>query len=366
MALHASRLPDGLPGLSRLGTRGHLLERHDADTTVTCLVQSKFWAEAESRAAEVESDHGTEERIELVEGDITESDLGLGDDYDDVADATAALYHLAAIYDLTMDRAPGKAVNIEGSRNVAEFVVAADADRYHYVSSVVVAGDYEGRFEESMLQEGQTFFNYYESTKHMAEVVVRERMDEVPTTIYRPGVAVGNSETGETQKYDGPYAFIEGLVDQGSTAVIPVSRGASKAEFNAVPSDYIVDAIGYRSGIEASEGKTYHLADPDPPSTTEMVKLLGEAAGKDRTLVVPYPKRLVEGVRGSLTPLLGESDLIKSGGLEYQTWPASFDCSNAVEDLEGSGVECPHFSEYAENLVAFYEANPDIGTEGMD
>jgi thioester reductase-like protein len=356
----------GFPGFLGSALVGRLLDRHDADTTVTCLVQSKFRSEAEDRAAEIEADHGTEARIELVEGDITESDLGLGDDYDDVADATVAVYHLAAIYDLTMDRAPGKAVNIEGSRNVTEFAAAADADRYHYVSSVVVAGDYEGRFEEGMLQEGQTFFNYYESTKHMAEVVVRERMDEVPTTIYRPGVAVGDSETGETQKYDGPYAFVEGLVDQGSTAVIPVPRGASKAEFNVVPSDYIVDAIGYLSGIEESEGKTYHLADPDPPSTTELVKILGDAAGKDRTLVVPYPKRLIEGIRGSLTPLLGESELIKSGGLEYQTWPASFDCTNAVEDLEGSGVECPHFSEYAENLVAFYEANPDIGTEGMN
>ena len=356
----------GFPGFLGSALVGRLLDRHDADTTVTCLVQSKFRSEAEDRAAEIEADHGTEARIELVEGDITESDLGLGDDYDDVADATVAVYHLAAIYDLTMDRAPGKAVNIEGSRNVTEVAAAADADRYHSVSSVVVAGDYEGRFEEGMLQEGQTFFNYYESTKHMAEVVVRERMDEVPTTIYRPGVAVGDSETGETQKYDGPYAFVEGLVDQGSTAVIPVPRGASKAEFNVVPSDYIVDAIGYLSGIEESEGKTYHLADPDPPSTTELVKILGDAAGKDRTLVVPYPKRLIEGIRGSLTPLLGESELIKSGGLEYQTWPASFDCTNAVEDLEGSGVECPHFSEYAENLVAFYEANPDIGTEGMN
>jgi thioester reductase-like protein len=356
----------GFPGFLGSALVGRLLDRHDEDTTVTCLIQSKYRAQAESRAADIEADHGTGGRIELVEGDITDADLGLGEAYDAFADETVEVYHLAAIYDLTMDRAPGKVVNIEGTRHVTAFAVEADADRYHYVSTVVVAGDHAGRFEEGMLQEGQTFFNYYESTKHMAEVVVRERMDEVPTTIYRPGVAVGDSETGETQKYDGPYAFVEGLVEQGNTAVIPVARGAGDAEFNVVPRDYVVDAIGYLSGIEESVGKTYHLADPDPPATTELVKLLGEAAGKDRTLVVPYPKRLVEGLRGSLTPILGESALLKSGGLEYQTWPASFDCSNAVADLEGSGIECPHFSEYAGNLVSFYEANPDVGSEAMN
>ena len=185
----------------------------------------------------------------------------------------------------------------------------------------------------------------------------------MPTTVYRPGVAVGDSETGATQKYDGMYAFVEGLVDQGDNAVIPAPRGASEGEFNVVPRDYIVDAIGYLSGIEESEGKTYHLADPDPLTTTELVETLGEAAGKDRTVILPYPKGIVKGLLESLKP---ESELLKGGGLEYQTWPATFDCSNAVEDLEGSGIECPAFADYAGTLVEFYREHPDIGTEGMN
>jgi len=352
----------GFPGFLGSALVERLLERNDG--TVTCLVQPKFRTEAERRVSKIDTevDADAEDRVELVEGDITDPELAV-DDYDDLTDGTDEVYHLAAIYDLTMDRAPGKAVNIDGSEHMAAFAARADADRFHYVSSVVVAGDYEGRFTEEMLQEGQSFFNYYESTKHMAEVKVRERMDEVPTTIYRPGVAVGDSETGETQKYDGMYAFVEGLVDQGDNAVIPAPRGASDAEFNVVPRDYIVDAISYLSGIDESEGKTYHLADPDPPTTTELVKTLGDAADKDRTLVVPYPKGIVKGFLETLKP---ESELLKSGGLEYQTWPASFDCSNAVADLEGSGIECPSFEDYAETLVEFYREHPDIGTEGMN
>jgi thioester reductase-like protein len=354
----------GFPGFLGSALVEVLLERHDEDDTVTCLVQPKFRSEAEARVADIDDDVAAdaETRVELVEGDITDGELAV-DDYDGLADATDAVYHLAAIYDLTMDRAPGKAVNIEGTRNMVEFAATADVDRFHYVSTVVVSGDYDGRFTEEMLQEGQSFYNYYESTKHMAEVAVRERMDEVPTTIYRPGAAVGDSETGETQKYDGMYAFLEGLEDQGDTAVIPAPRGAGDSEFNVVPRDYIVDAIGYLSGLDESEGKTYHLADPNPPTTTELIRTLGEATGKDRTIILPYPKGIVQGFMASLTP---ESELLKSGGLEYQTWDVSFDCTNAVEDLEGSGIECPAFEEYAENLVEFYRANPDIGTEGMN
>lgn len=353
----------GFPGFLGSALVERLLERHD-EGTVTCLIQAKYASEAEQRRAEIDDrvDADAAARVDLVEGDITDPELAV-DDYGGLAADADEVYHLAAIYDLTMDRAPGKAVNIDGTRHMVAFAAAADADRFHYVSSVVVAGDYEGRFTEEMLQEGQSFHNYYESTKHMAEVAVRERMDEVPTTIYRPGVAVGDSETGETQKYDGMYAFVEGLVEQGDNAVIPAPKGASEGEFNVVPRDYIVDAISYLSGIEESEGKTYHLADPDPPPTTELIKTLGEAAGKDRTFVVPYPKGIVKGLLESLKP---ESELLKSGSLEYQTWPASFDCSNAVADLEGSGIECPAFEEYAETLVEFYRENPDIGTEGMN
>jgi len=73
----------------------------------------------------------------------------------------------------------------------------------------------------------------------------------------------------------------------------------------------------------------------------------------------------VGGLRRALTPIVGESDFLESGAMHYQTWPASFDCSNALADLEGSGVACPHFSEYAANLVSFYRAHPEVGSEGM-
>jgi thioester reductase-like protein len=353
----------GFPGFLGSALVERLLDRED-DATVTCLIQSRYRETAERRREDLLDDHDGDGTVDLVEGDLVETDLGLGDAYEDLRGEVDEVYHLAAIYDLTMDREPGKAVNIEGTRNVVEFAAGvADLDRLHYVSTVVVSGRYEGEFTESMLVEGQKFANYYETTKYAAEVAVQERTDEVPTTIYRPGVAVGDSETGETQKYDGPYAFLDVLTDQGDTAVVPAPRGAGDSEFNLVPRDYVVDAIAYLSGIEESEGTVYHLADPDPPTTVELVKAFGEALGKERTVVVPYPKGIVEGLLSSLAP---ESDLLTSGSLHYQTWSARFDCSNALADLEGSGVEPPRLEEYVDSLVEFYREHPEIDDEGMN
>jgi len=355
----------GFPGFLGSGLVTRLLDRYD-EATITCLVQSKYRDEAASRAADLAEDP---DRIELVEGDITDPDLALDDETRDRLQAeTIEVFHLAALYDLATEREPARQVNVAGTRHVLNFAEGIEAlDRLHYVSTVTVAGTYDGRFREDMLLEGQQFCNYYESTKHNAEVLVQERMPELPTTIYRPGVVVGDSDTGETQKYDGMYEFVRLLDDQGSRAVIPVIAGSRSAEFNVVPRDYVVDAIGYLSGIEDSEGEVYQLADPDPPTTDELVRTLGAAMGKSSTFVLPIvPKGLVEGIASSLARFSDDAaEFVQAGSLTYFAWPPSFDCSNAVRDLEGSGVECPDFEEYADALVDFYEDNPDIGEEGM-
>ena len=73
------------------------------------------------------------------------------------------------------------------------------------VSTAYVAGDRTGSVYEHELVVGQGFKNHYESTKFQAELWVRQRMDEIPTTVYRPAIVVGDSQNGETEKFDGPY-----------------------------------------------------------------------------------------------------------------------------------------------------------------
>ena len=71
-------------------------------------------------------------------------------------------------------------------------------------------------------------------------------------TIYRPGVVVGDSETGETQKYDGPYFLAGFMRKQLSVAFIPAVGDADKVRFGLVPRDYVIDAMDALSVMDKS------------------------------------------------------------------------------------------------------------------
>ena len=116
-------------------------------------------------------------------------------------------HHLAAVYDLSTPREFAWKVNVEGTRNVLEMAgTCKDFQRLQYVSTCYVSGRHTGIFRETDLQVGQVFNNYYEETKYHAEIAVQEAIKNgLPATVYRPSIVVGDSHTGETQKYDGPY-----------------------------------------------------------------------------------------------------------------------------------------------------------------
>ena len=124
---------------------------------------------------------------------------------------------------------------------------------------------------------GQEFKNHYESTKFQAEVWVREMLDRVPTTILRPAIVVGDSRTGETEKFDGPYYILRALSRAQRMGRPMPQFGRSGAAFNVVPVDYVVAAMVAAAGDEATLGQTLHLVDPDPLTAREVVELLSRA-----------------------------------------------------------------------------------------
>ncbi len=170
-------------------------------------------------------------------------------------------------------------VNVAGTRNVLDF--AEDSPglrRVQCVSTCYVSGRYAGTFSEDDFDKGQAFNNHYEETKHLAEAEVRTRMrGGLPATIHRPAIVVGDSRTGATQKYDGPYFLIRWLLRQPGIAVLPVVGRPGLTHINVVPRDYVVDAISYLSGLDESVGKVYQLSDPAPLTVSEFIKVLGRA-----------------------------------------------------------------------------------------
>ena len=172
---------------------------------MAALVEPRMADAARAAAAEIGAD-----RIDVLEGDIAERRLGLADaDWERLTAEVTSAFHLAAIYNLAVPLELAQRVNVDGTGNVLELCAACERlERLNYVSTAYVAGVRKGVVYEHELALGQAFKNHYESTKFQAEVWVRDAMDEVPTTIYRPAIVVGDSRTGETQKFDGPYYML--------------------------------------------------------------------------------------------------------------------------------------------------------------
>ena len=95
----------------------------------------------------------------------------------------------------------------------------------------------------------------------------------MPTSVYRPAIVVGDSRTGDTQKFDGPYFLLQWLLRQprAAGALVPLVGDPTMVRFNMVPSDFVIDAIDHLSGLEASAGRTYQLADPRPLTVDELL-----------------------------------------------------------------------------------------------
>ena len=155
------------------------------------------------------------------------------------------VWHLAAVYDLAVGEEIARRVNVVGTDRVLELCRGLpDLERLHHVSTCYVSGRHDGVFREDDLDSGQAFRNHYESTKHEAELLVRRAMAAgLPATIYRPGIVVGDSRTGETQKYDGPYFLATFLRRQPPVAVVPSVADPDRVRFCLVPRDFVIDAM---------------------------------------------------------------------------------------------------------------------------
>ena len=354
----------GFPGFLGSELVRHVLRRPEAPG-VLCLVQEKFAPLAAERAKAIAREEGVDpKRIALVTGDITRPGLGLADPQK-IAREVAEIFHFAAVYDLAVKRPLAMKINVEGTRNLLDFAASCPAlDRLQYVSTCYVSGRWAGIFREDDLEKGQRFNNFYEETKYLAERDVRARQAEgLPVTIYRPGVVVGDSRTGETQKFDGPYYILRWLLKQPTLAVLPVPGGTDRMRVNLVPRDFVVGAIAALSTLPAALGQCYQLADPDPPTVDQTITGMGRATGRiivRLPITVTIAKAAIEWVPG-VERVMG----IPSNAIDYFAHPTYYETAHATRDLAPLGIRCPKILDILPTLVDFLKRYPEIGSEAM-
>ncbi len=337
------------------------------DVTAACLVQKKFMPQAQQSVQKLCQEKPTlAGRIQLIEGDITLPDLGITSELDALQENIDQIFHLAAVYDLAVSLEIGTKVNVDGTRNTLEFAKKCkQLSVFQYVSTCYVSGRHPGRFCETDLDLKQEFNNFYEQTKFEAEKLVQNEMKQgLPGIIYRPAVVVGDSTTGATAKFDGPYYFIQWLLRQSRYALIPMIGNPKAHTINIVPSDYVVRAMAYLSQRPELIGKTFHLSDPHPLTVHDMIHELGRASGKK---IVSLPISLgIAQFSLSHIQLLQKFLRIPPATLNYFVHPTEYSSDFTQKILNEGQIKIPPFQNYSAALVHFMKQHPEIRNQAMN
>ena len=318
---------------------------------------------------------GAGDRLVPVPGDLSKERLGI-DGFDEKIDH---FFHLAAIYDMESDEESMRRANVEGTRHVIEFANSIDVGRFHHTSSIAVAGKYKGLFREDMFDEGQRLPHAYHASKFESEKLVREHV-KAPLRVYRPGIVIGHSETGEMDKIDGPYYFFK-LLQKLRHALpewFPLA-GPEGKKANIVPVDFVARAMDHIAHMDDADlyGNTFHLVDPKPLSVGKSLNEFAKAAHApqfamrvDANLTNIVPPQVAKGlmqiptVKSVRNQILDDLQ-IPPVVLENRDFDAEFDARDTQRALTGTGIAVPPLSSYASKIWDYWERNldPDLFRE---
>jgi thioester reductase-like protein len=352
-ANHRPILLTGATGFVGMTVLARLL---DAGHEVHCIIRAADDAEADARLRAVLArvDAPARGRAVAVAGDLTRERLGLGERHDALAASVGAVIHSAASvsFDLAIDEA--RAINVQGTRRVLDFARAVPGlERFAYVSTAYVAGDRRGRVYEDDQRAGP-FRNSYEQSKHEAEALVRAT--DVPWTIARPSIVVGERDTGWTASFNVLYAPLRAL-GAGAYPVIPARR---RSPLDVVSVDYVADAVVALARHPEAVAGTFHLtAGEHATSVGELGAMAVDGLNQREPRIVPprMYRRLVHPllmrrVAPSTRRLLERSEVY----FPYFAMRMRFDDARSRSLLGPLGIEPSPLPDYFDRLLEFARA----------
>lgn len=314
---------------------------------------------------------------EIWQADICEKDLGLAGEY--TLTSFEHVYHLAANYDLSAAEDLVLATNVQGTENLLARLNEDDfSGQVHVLSSIAIAGDFNGRFSEDMFDEGQQHQHMYHLSKFQSEACARRYRDEfnMDVRIYRPGAVVGDSKTGEADKIDGPYymflviSFLNRWLPKWAPLVIP----KLDTTIDIVPQDYVVDALILLSqDIDTGEQYCFHLTDPGSPSLYDVFKSIIDAAGGPQiALALPmnnlsrygFGLKSLGMVKQLKAVQLGMDKVLENLGIPSSVFQAlmpsvQFSATQTQSLLRQNGLVVPSFTSYVDRLWDYYNRHLD-------
>jgi thioester reductase-like protein len=289
-------------------------------------------------------------RVEFVKGEPSSMDFGMsGRRYLALARSVSVVHHCAGVWHGAVSREKAERANITSAGEVVDLALAGAGriERVVHWSSALLNGARSGRVSEGELVRPSAFRSVIDETRFRAEQLMRDAMSQLPITILRPSILVGDSKTGEIDQLDGPYLLVLLMLSAPADLRVPLP-GRGDQPLDLVPLDYVVDAGVAIANDVRSAGRTFHLIDPNPLTVRRVFELIADATGRHRP-------------RGHLPTNLAAA-LLRAPGVErFSHIPRTFleqlatnviyDARNTRELLAGTGIECPSAATYLKVMV---------------
>ncbi len=296
-------------------------------------------------------------RLRIFLGDITEPKFGLpGDNYHQLVRSTDSIIHCAA----SLNRKSEKSclnVNLRGTLEVIQLAARARNDhglrRFSHVSTVAVAGQRANEViqEDSAIDWNRSDYDPYARTKKFCEHMVRELLPDVPRTIFRPSIVLGDSRRAETNQFDMVRAFV-------FLAGLPVLPFRLTDKIDIVPVDFVAEAIATLHQKADTSHDIYHLSSgTDSETFAELTEALAKGQGKRPPVFVPAlegpSSTMIKALAGTAGKVAGLATLLKVF-LPYLVWNTVFDNARVVAEMGRRPVP---FSQYCYPLLRFSREN---------
>jgi len=349
----------GATGYIGAHVAANLLEQHDA--TLNLLVRGRDAHEAERRLWNAFQLHMPfpkfyeylQSKIRIFRGDLTDPQFGLDrDGYERLVHMTDSVIHCAA----SLNRKSEKSCLNVNLRGTLEVVQLARRSQYYHglrrfsnVSTVAVAGKrrHEVVTEDRSIEWERSDYDPYARTKKFCEHMVRELLPDVPLTIFRPSIVLGDSRNPETTQFDMVRSFV-------FLAGLPVLPFRPHDKIDIVNVDFVADAISTLHMKPDPQHDTYHLSSGNGSQTfQELTKALAAEQNTRGPLFMP----ILEGSFGSVVNALsngkgraGHGAALMKVFLPYLTWNTVFDNTRATAEL---GKKPVPFSKYSFPLLRF-------------
>jgi NAD(P)-dependent dehydrogenase (short-subunit alcohol dehydrogenase family) len=317
------------------------------------------------------------DQVVPITGDLTAPLLGVpAAQRDQLRGRIRHCFHLGALYDLAASAAELDSANVAGTRHALEFAHDTQAGCFHLVSSVAAAGRYPGSFSEDMFQEAGVLDHPYFRTKHESEALVRQTC-QVPWRVYRPGIVVGHSGTGVTDKIDGPYFLFKAIqrLRDYLPRWVPLI-GFEGGHINLVPVDFVAAALAHLALLPGHDGQCFHLTDPIDRRFGAVLNVFARAAHAPTMALrvehnlwdalvqlQPAAPALLPPAARIIGQLLDELGIPRSLAGMF-TLPTTFDSRQAQALLASANIQVPALEDYAWRLWDYWERCLDSRAAG--